>query len=56
MEALHIINDFFLAREFWFTPNEILEMPEDYYNDWLLILNLESSKEKAKLEKQKRKK
>ena len=55
MEALNILNDFFLAREFWFTPDEILEMPFDYYNDFLLLLNLESAKKKAEAEKQKRK-
>lgn len=55
MEALQILNDFILAREFWYTPDEILEMPEDYYNDFLLLLNLESAKKKAEAEKQKRK-
>lgn len=55
MEALQILNDFILAREFWYTPNEILEIPEDYYNDFLLLLNLESAKKKAEAEKQKRK-
>ena len=55
MEALQILNDFILAREFWYTPDEILEMPENYYNDFLLILNLESAKKKAEIEKQKKK-
>lgn len=55
MEALQILNDFILAREFWYTPDEILEMPEDYYNDFLLLLNLESAKKKVEAEKQKRK-
>lgn len=55
MEALQILNDFILAREFWYTPDEILEMPEDYYNDFLLLLNLESAKKKIETEKQKRK-
>jgi hypothetical protein len=30
-------------------------MPENYYNDFLLILNLESAKKKAEIEKQKKK-
>jgi len=30
-------------------------MPEDYYNDFLLLLNLESAKRKAEIEKRKKK-
>lgn len=55
MEALQILNDFILAREFWYSYEDIMKMPESYYNDFLLLLNLESAKKKAEAEKQKRK-
>lgn len=55
-EALNIFNDFIIAEAFWYTPDEILQMPEKYYSDFLLLLNLRAAKEAAKAKRDKTRK
>lgn len=33
-----------LCREFWWTPKDIEEMNQEFYDDALLVLNKESAK------------
>ena len=40
LNALRIYTDFWLAKEFGWTPKQIGELPTDYYDDFLHLINL----------------
>lgn len=55
LEALRISQDWILSTAFGYTPDELSQMPENHYNDYLLLENLQSQKEKARAEAEKAK-
>ena len=44
-----------LCKKFWWTPLDIANLSQDFYDDVILILNLENTQKRLEIEKMKNK-
>ena len=54
-EVIQTYSDIQLCKKFWWTYDQIAELPVSFYEDIILVLNMEGAKEKQQQEKARRK-